>query len=437
MKKTLLLLLTPVILWGQTDSKEGGNFNVGLNSKVTYDLMEPNQNLRKIEILLDAKSDNKIPERGVNFGFSLIGIADYQQSNIDSKFGYLMRHPTATNQIGKTASEVVLHSAQISIIASANSWITAYGELLYNPEQNFGAGTITSIARNQVQFRKGFILLGNKNKTPFYGALGKMDIPFGQNKSVSPFTNSTMWHAFGALAYSAVVGYKKDGLSIAVAAIQGGAQFRAANVPVDETAIPSRVNNFSADANYTYHIEDKHSFKLGASYIKGSAYCQGWPVVHFTPCKEHNPAYTVYGEVNLFKRLLLQGAFAKTVDEWEGTFNPAPPLNVFEASKVSSLSLGGKYQINKGEGIIYSASAEFSNFIAGPNNAPWERQSQLVFGLNAQVRKTTRIFVEVFNTQGYVPLNFISGGNFEDPGVTHSERDAKSIGVVAGMLISL
>ena len=36
--------------------------------------------------------------------------------------------------------------------------------------------------------------------------------------------------------------------------IQGGAQFRAANTPVEGTAVPSRLNNFAVDAHYGFEL---------------------------------------------------------------------------------------------------------------------------------------------------------------------------------------
>jgi hypothetical protein len=433
----VLLTLCFSSIYGQETIEISEKPIIGLNSELTYQMMEPNQNLRKLEILIDAKSNNEIPNKSLSFGFSMIGIVDYQQSNRDSKFAYLMRHPTSNNAIGKTASEAVLHSAQVSFVGSINSWLTTYGELLYSPEQSFGSGTITSLGRNQVEFRKGIILLGNLNEFPLYLGLGKMDIPFGQTRSVSPFTNSSMWHAFGALGYSAVVGFKKYGINASFSAIQGGAQFRAANVPVDSTSVPSRINNFAADINYTYDFTENISLRVGASYLKGSGYCQPWPIAHFMPCSDYNPAIAFYGELTINDRILLKGSFAQTQEVWPGTYNPNPPLDVFEASKVSSLDFGAKYQINKTGKVLYSVSGEFSNFKAGPENSPWERQSQIVLGVNAQVEKTSRIFLELFRTAGYEPLNFISGGNFDDLGETHSDKDARSIGVVAGILFSI
>ncbi len=414
--------------------EEADHTLVGLNTPVTAAMMEPNQNLKKVELLAESKSN--IKRKALDFGFSMISIMNYQRSNTNSKFAYLMRHPTSANQVGKTASEAVVHSAQISLVGSLNDWMTSYGELLYNPQQSFGGGIITDLPRNQIDMRKAFLLFGNLEKMPLYFALGKMDIPFGQTGSVSPFTNSTMWHAFGGLAYAALLGYKKAGLSLSLTAIQGGAQFRAANVPVDSTNVPSRLNNWAVDAHYTIKPAENFSVRLGASYLKGSAYVQDFPIVHFEPGKTNNPAMAFYSKINL-NALTIMGSFATTLDVWPGTFNPNPPLNEFQASRVASMNLGAGYQIATTDKLAYIVSGEFSNFITGPEGAPWERQNQYVFGLNVMIENSSRLFVEMIRTEGFVPLNFMTGGNFSDPGVTISDRDVQSQGVVIGMQLSL
>ncbi len=434
----LLSIATPLSLISQDAPKANNkSYELGLNSYMSYLMMEPNQNLRKVNLLMDSKAEGLFSERSLTLGFQIIGIMDYQNSNTDSKFGYLMRHPTPSNQIGETVTEAVIHSAHLGLTASLNKWVTAYAELLYDPQQSFGAGTITTLTRNQVQLRKGFVVVGNTAEFPLYLALGKMDTPFGQTNSVSPFTNSTMWHAFGGLTYGAILGFDKYGLNVNLSLIQGGAQFRAANVPVQGTSVPSQLNNFAADINYTVEVVDGVELRVGGSYLKGTAYCQPYPVVHFNPCDEPNGAYTFYGSLMINNRLFLKGGFAKTEDIWPGTFNPAPPLNEFEASKVSSLDYGAAYRINKSGPLLYTVSGEFSNFVAGPEGAPWERQNQIIVGLNAQMEDTSRFFLELFRTEGYVPLNFISGGNQEDPGTTHSVRDANSFGVVVGVMFAI
>jgi len=442
MKKLIYLLIGISTSISAQESKAENLIKI--QSSFSYKMLEPNQDLRKINVLLAEKQRPELASSKLIIGTSLISIFDYQISSIDSKFGYLMRHPTSNNQIGTEVSELVVHSFQASVYGQVNNWLSAYSEILYNPEQSFGQGTITGLNRNQLQLRKAYILIGDLKNRPFYMAVGKMDSPFGQMGSVSPFTNSTMWHAFGGLAYGGQFGVNYKGLNAVVMAVQGGAQFRGLNTAVAGTNVPSRINNFVGDINYTYKIsktEDNTNLKnstvkIGASYMHGSAYCHEFPVVHFDPCRENNPAITAYAHLNLKEKIILKGGYAVTLNVWPGTHNPTPPLDVWEASKVSSFDIGGKYLFNQKKNIQYAISGEFSNFIAGPEGSPWERQNQYILGFSGMFKASSKLFVELFRTDGYVPLNFISGGNM-GPGETHSVRNAYSNGIVIGGMITL
>jgi hypothetical protein len=431
----ILLQVVSFNIFGQNSTEDKNNV-IGINSEFSYKMLEPNEDLRKVNILIEELKSNTLQSKSVVIGSSLIALGDYQYSNTDSKFGYLMRHPTASNQIGNNVSEAVIHSFQMSFTGRVNNWIAAHTELLYNPQQSFGTGLTTSLERNLIQLRKAFILFGDLNKIPFYGAIGKMDAPFGQMGTVSPFTNSTTWHSFGGLGYGAQLGFKKWNIHATVMAVQGGAQFRAMNTPVgDSTNVPSQLNNFTADLNYTLLIGDQIKLSGGASYLHGSAYCHEFPVFHFDPCYENNPAWTAYGKLLINDRLTVKGSFAKTINLWPGTHNPTPPLDVYAASKVSSMDVGAKYTFKSKSSVEHSISGEFSNFKAGPSGAPWERQNQYVAGYSALFDRSSKLFLELFRTDGYVPLNWISGSApFAPfpPGTTHSVRNAFSYGIVIG-----
>ncbi|WP_300530608.1 hypothetical protein [Maricaulis sp.] len=406
---------------------------VGLNSEYSYAVLDhaEGSNTRQLT-QLRAMQDGQLNNR-VTFGGAITALANYQESNSDTKFGWLMRHPTSANQIGEEVSELVVHSAQLQTTARFTDNITGFVELLYNPEQSFGSGTLTDLNRNQVQVRRAYVLWGNLDESPWYGAIGKMDTPFGLNDTVSPFTNSTVWHSFAGLAYGGTVGYSADGLHVRAMAIQGGAQFRAANTPVEGTNVPSRVNNFAVDANYTGDLGVDSEFMLGASYQHGSPYCQAYPVFHFNPCEENNPAYSVYGRLDL-GALRLLGEYARTTDEWPGSAVPIPsnPLSVFEAVETTSWGFGGRYAIDTGRDEPFYLSAEFSTFIAGDEGAPWERQNQWVLGGSYFVTPSVNVFGELIRTEGWVPLNFLSGGNLPD-GSSWSESDAETNVITLGI----
>lgn len=104
MKKTTTIhvLIVTLILLGNSlfAQKDSIKINtIGINSPYSYKMLDQNQDLRKINILLNEKRKGSISNNKIIVSTSLITLLDYQNSNTDSKFGYLMRHPTANNQI--------------------------------------------------------------------------------------------------------------------------------------------------------------------------------------------------------------------------------------------------------------------------------------------------------------------------------------------------
>ncbi|MEZ5743246.1 MAG: hypothetical protein R3D89_05835 [Sphingomonadaceae bacterium] len=410
---------------------------VGLDSDYAFRMLDVVENVNtKPLIQLRTKQAGGLADR-ITLSGGITAIVDYQFTDTPSKFGYLTRHPTATNQIGKNVSEAVIHSAQLALTARLTDDMTGYFELLYDPQQSFGAGTITALTRNQIQLRRGWIMYGNLDKSPAYALVGKMDIPFGLNDTVSPFTPSTNWHAFAGLAYGATVGYYADGLHLRAMAVQGGAQFRSANTPVgSNSAVPSKLNNFAVDANYTLGLWDESSVMVGGSYQHGTAYCQGFPVVHFTPCADNVPGIAAYARARV-SGFTLMGEYAQTTQVWPGTAVPDPtnPLSVFDPVKAKSFTLGGRYEfggkISSPQSRKNAISLEFSRFISGDNDSPWEGQSQTVLGLSHFLSPSINLFGELIYVDGFVPLNFLSGGNFPD-GSTHSSQSVDTGAVVIG-----
>lgn len=414
---------------------------VGIATDYGYQILDHAEqtNVKPI-VQLAAIKDGKLDDR-VTVSGSTIAIGTAQRSNTPDKFGYLMRNPTSANQIGRTVTEAVLHSAQFAATARVTEDVTAYAELLYDPQQSFASGTITSLTRNQIQLRRAWIMVGNLEKSPLYALVGKMDTPFGLNDTVSPFTNSTTWHAFAGLTYGAQAGLVKDGLHVRAMAIQGGAQFRSANTPVNGTNVPSKLNNFAVDARYELALPGQaNSIMAGASYQHGSPYCQSYPVFHFNPCTDNVPAWAAYSKLK-YENLTVIGEFARTTKVWPGSAVPFPntPLSAFEAQKTEAFTAGARYafgpQNATNQNRDFAVSAEFSKFIAGDKGSPWERQNQAVLGLSWFPSDNFNLFSEYVHVDGFAPLNFLSGGNFPD-GSTWSDRDAATDVIVLGAQVA-
>ena len=196
---------------------------IATDSAYGYEILDPTTDInRKQRLILERRRDGTLVPDSVNVQGAVTAIADFQTSNKADKFGYLMRHPTSTNQVGGEVSEAAIHSTQLGLTATLGDWITGHAQILFDPEQSFGAGTNTDLERNQLQMRRAYALLGNLDRSPFFVSLGKMAVPFGLTDTVNPFTASTVWHAFGAMANGATVGYASDGLNLSVMAVQGG-----------------------------------------------------------------------------------------------------------------------------------------------------------------------------------------------------------------------
>ena len=419
-------------------ASSGAQF-VHVDAGYGYEILDPTTNInRKQRLMLERRQDGTLARDRLHVQGAVTAITNYQSSNRDDKFGYLMRHPTAANQVGDTVSEATIHSAQLGLTGTLGDWLTGHAVMLFNPEQSFGKGTNTDLERNQLQMRRAWVLLGNLDRSPFYGSLGKMAVPFGLTDTVNPFTASTVWHAFGALANGVTLGYVSEGLNLSVMGIQGGAQFRAANTPVEGTAVPSKVNNFAVDAHYGFDLGSAGSLLLGGSWLRGTAYCQDFPVVHFEPCQDNNPAFGVYGR-HVYGDFTFKGEFVRTMDEWPGSFNP--DIAQFAASKVTSFDIGARFRFDSGAGPV-DLSAEFSRFVAGPDRAPWEHQDQIVLGAAWYVRPSGKLFAEYIRTNGFAPLNFISGGSVRNgmgeiiPDQTISDGSARSDVFVVGVNVA-
>ena len=415
-----------------SDSIDARHNVVGIDSAYSHAVLEHTEGVNdRLLIQLRAREAGRLDDI-VTLSGRVVVLADAHRSNRANKFGYLMRHPTGNNQRTKDTQEIAVSSAQLAFTISPHPDFTGYVEMLYDPEQSFGAGTLTALTRNQVQVRKAYVMWGNLAKRPVYAAAGKMDVPFGLEDSVNPFSNSTVWHAFAPLAYGGQLGYYDGSLSLRAMAIVGGAEFRAANTPVDGTAIPSKLNNFSVDGSYSYHFTPDTVLKAGASYIHGSDYCQDYPIQHFGACTHAVPAWSAYGRLDA-GRLRLLGEFARTTRVWPGTHVPnlANPLSIYPASRVTSYTVGGRYHAPLTANGL-KLSFEYSKFIAGPSGAPWNSQDQMVLGVANDISDRVSLFGEVVRIQGFAPLNFVSGGNFPD-GSTWSDPTARSQVLVLGM----
>jgi hypothetical protein len=73
----------------------------------------------------------------------------------------------------------------------------------------------------------------------------------------------------------------------------------------------------------------------------------------------NNLAWTAYARMIIKNRLTLMGGYAETLKTWPGTYNPNPPLDIYPASKVSSINAGAKFDLNSDGRSLFSLSAQW------------------------------------------------------------------------------
>jgi hypothetical protein len=80
---------------------------------------------------------------------------------------------------GNHNSDLNLTAADIDLLARVNPWIMGFMSLEYDSSRN----TPYMTGNSKFRLGKGFITLGNLNKTPFYASVGQLYVPFGKYSS--------------------------------------------------------------------------------------------------------------------------------------------------------------------------------------------------------------------------------------------------------------
>ena len=101
----------------ETADSGPGSF-VGIDSAYSFRMLDVAENVdTKPLIQLRTKQAGGLTDR-ITLSGGITVIADYQISDTPAKFGYLTRHPTSGNQVGKHVSEAVIHSAALAATAA-------------------------------------------------------------------------------------------------------------------------------------------------------------------------------------------------------------------------------------------------------------------------------------------------------------------------------
>ena len=373
----LALLMTA----GSVQAEQGGQLGFGplSYSEVMFDRQEDVTN--KIAKALKARQNGELPEMGLRFGGRAIGTIISEKSNTAGKFPILSRLPP-THTKGKADTFGVINE------------ISANATLTLPMITAFVQGEFTEVefpGQDDLQLRKAWVALGDLDRSPFYLAVGRKTVNFGQFETYLPFTHSHSSHYFWAQSDDPVVelGYVTDRTELSFTLIPAHRGLRVLSSPQNNGAL----SNFALNGSQVLDLGAQGQLRLGAGYLRGTIYDS--TIAHHPPDVGINRFWNEAWDVNAtYSRgpLDVSAEFTRTLHDWPAT-----------GHKVSALTVQARYQSEiLGRPATWSISA--SRGEQGTNGTEWERMEQIGLGLEVAPAPHLALGVEYLYNAGFVPL---------------------------------
>ncbi len=336
------------------------------------------QTRKEVDLILN-QSDYESPVVIVGGQMRASGI--FAATNRANKFPYLGRFPT--DFTGTSASDLRLLQGNVAGATHFSPWVSGYFETLFSD-----VFTFPSFNQGSFQVRQAYVTIGNFEESPFYGYIGKKNVGFGDMRTLSPFSQAMTWHYFAALAEGGGIGYRRNGLDLTVAALNGGRGIR-----VTRSGNKGHLSNMAANASYTWTGEARDwECQIGGGYLDGTIYDLAVPDhINFAAVGPRNPAWDVNSNVR-FGRFLFSGEYIQTIDPWPSTNHEVIAYRT-EAAVLHTLRF-----------TPAKTSISWSEGIQGPTGSQFEFNQQLVVGTELYFTPNVRFAVEWVRSSGFAPL---------------------------------
>jgi hypothetical protein len=173
---------------------------------------------------------------------------------------------------GPSSTAIDLASVELDTLAEASNWAYAFASLNVetNPLRNPATiGSGNPLNNSRVFLKRGFITIGNLDKSPFYLSAGQEYVPFGRYSSYMLSNPDTISEG-RVNARTAVLGFYKSGLYLSTYALNG-----AANTESGFDA--HHVYEWGANGGYKYSwVDNKLTGQFGLGFINNIAEAQGY-----------------------------------------------------------------------------------------------------------------------------------------------------------------
>ncbi|WP_370338999.1 DUF3573 domain-containing protein [Parvularcula marina] len=382
------------------------DFQEGLTSDVPY--------------LLKRYEAGELKTNSIYVGGLIRGGLYKEQTNTAGKFPILSRFPFQHDS-DTDNTEALIQNAAVTFTGNFGKWVTAFAqiehsEVFYRPDQD------------NVQLREAYVIFGNLEQSPFYAAVGRKTVDFGQFDTFTPFTHSVNQHYFWTLSDDPVVevGYIGDTFRISGTLINGSRQMRVAYSDNDDV-----FGNFAVKAEKVFTLDRIGArARLSASYLHDTIYnnnftahteeaiiragppnAPAFPPVFF---QERNGLMNVAALLN-FENIDVEAEYTRSTDKWPATTMSALTGESYDDSPVlQAITLQGRYNFDL-MGKDANFSAVLSRGIFGPDDTEFDLADQHSAALEWSVLPFLNLGAEYVYNNGFQP--FVGIQEASDTGV--------------------
>jgi len=380
------------------------NFEIRLDTPTMMHMLDfqNNQGNKELTLLNSQAQQDGFPTLVLGAQFRGSGLVGH--TNTAEKFPYLGRFPT--DFTGTSATDLRLLQANQAIAAHATDWASGYVETLFSDVFSF-----RDFKQGSFQVRQAYVVIGDLDRSPFYGYIGKKNIAFGNFETLSPFTQAVPWHYFAPIAEGAGVGFSSGGLHLTATALSGSRGIR-----VTDSSDKGSVNNYAFNGSYTFSLGDESYITLGGGYLNGTIY-NSTTAEHLDPSifGPNNGAWDVNGSAQ-FGPVKLAAEYLETLEIWPATGHQV------QAWKAETALDTGVY------GLPWYFSASYSSGIQGSSTDEFEFNNQLVLGSKYSLSENVQFTLEYVRSSGFAPLINIA---------TVSDKDVVQDSFVFGVVVGI
>lgn len=220
-----------------------------------------------------------------------------------------------------SGSGLYLTAAKLFFLFKQGHWASFLGDIKANT---------TSGANYSGKFGTALLVIGDLKKSPFFGAIGQTDVPFGSFGGGGPWSSALNYEAFKVgNTPLAELGFQKDGFNVTTSAFNTDKNATSTS----SGAARANISDFSIDTQYTHRFNKTMSISAGLGYlndIQGTASGLG-AVLN----GKKNAAY----DANILFNVKTIGLFAE-YDRAQRKATTLSTSNGIPASWVTSISYG-------------------------------------------------------------------------------------------------